>query len=81
MFETSHSQRDPVWCLRADGKHSISEIYSPIPAIPSEHRNLTQDLVLESCKYSDGIARHVGLRHGEGHGVEVVDFNAVAKKK
>lgn len=30
---------------------------------------------------SGSIARHVGLRHGEGHGVEVVEFFAVAKKK
>lgn len=30
---------------------------------------------------SEIIARHVGLRHGEGHGVEVVEFFAVTKKK
>lgn len=30
---------------------------------------------------SESIARHVGLRHGEGHHVEVVEFFAVAEKK
>lgn len=30
---------------------------------------------------SESIARHVGLRHGEGHGMEVVVFFAVAEKK
>lgn len=38
------------------GNTDVSEIFhSHIPAMPSEHRNLTQDFMLESSKDSESL--------------------------